>query len=290
MKVFLSWSGERSHKVACAFREWLPSVIQSIEAYVSSEDIEKGARWSGEIAKELDNSHYGIICLTEENKSAPWIHFEAGALSKSMKSGCVSPFLIDIKRSDVQGPLTQFQSVIFEKTDVLKLVVSINEQIPEKNRLTEATLSKSFERWWPQLEDDLHRLEQHADKPKPMQVDEKTRILEDIRELVLQQQRILNSPETLLPQEYVYRIMEPVLTRQHFRPPPDIQRAYEDLCREHTVLVERTQELPESHPERERMKEALAHLERRIVALRKRGYRLPKGLAKSLLDGIPVTE
>lgn len=29
MKVFISWSGNKSHKVGLIFREWLPSVIQS---------------------------------------------------------------------------------------------------------------------------------------------------------------------------------------------------------------------------------------------------------------------
>ena len=67
MKVFLSWSGEVSHKVAIVFRDWLPSVIQAIEPYVSSEDIDKGARWSTDIAEELENSTFGILCVTKEN-------------------------------------------------------------------------------------------------------------------------------------------------------------------------------------------------------------------------------
>ena len=92
MKVFLSWSGSRSHKVALVFRDWLPSVIQEIVPYVSSEDIDKGARWSTDIAKELSDSKFGILCVTRDNINAPWLTFEAGALSKTMDKAFVTRF------------------------------------------------------------------------------------------------------------------------------------------------------------------------------------------------------
>ncbi|MCP4614466.1 MAG: hypothetical protein GY845_37785 [Planctomycetes bacterium] len=72
MKIFISWSGTLSHKVACVLRDWLPSVIQAVEPYVSSEDIDKGARWSTDIAGKLEESSFGIIAVTPENLSAPW--------------------------------------------------------------------------------------------------------------------------------------------------------------------------------------------------------------------------
>lgn len=110
MKIFISWSGEISHQVAVVLRDWLPLVIQSIEPYVSSEDIDKGARWSSDIATELDDSSFGILCVTEDNFEAPWLNFEAGALGKSVEKS-------NVKRSDVHGPILQFQSTIFEKAD-----------------------------------------------------------------------------------------------------------------------------------------------------------------------------
>ena len=105
MKVFLSWSGDLSHSIACELREWLPCVLQYVRPYVSSQDIDKGARWSTDIAKELHESSYGILCITRENIEALWINSEAGALSKTLDKSYVSPILFDIKRSEVQGAL-----------------------------------------------------------------------------------------------------------------------------------------------------------------------------------------
>ncbi len=85
MKVFISWSGERSKAVAQAWHDWLPNVIQAVEPWMSETDIAKGARWGMDMARELDETRVGIICLTPENLNAPWILFEAGALSKTLE-------------------------------------------------------------------------------------------------------------------------------------------------------------------------------------------------------------
>ena len=164
MRVFISWSGNKSHKVALVFRDWLPSVIQSIEPYVSSEDIDKGARWSTDIAKELENSTFGILCVTKDNLEAPWLSFEAGALSKTMDKAFVSPFLFDIKRSEVNGPILQFQSTIFQKEDLKKLVSTLNKACGE-NCIPESRLEKAFEVWFPTLETELNKIKDVIDDP-----------------------------------------------------------------------------------------------------------------------------
>ena len=110
MKVFICWSGSTSKRLAEIFRDWIPAVIQAIKPYFSPEDIEKGARWLPEISRELEESVAGIICLTRDNLEAPWIMFEAGALSKSVKRARIIPLLFDIEATDIKGPLLQFQT------------------------------------------------------------------------------------------------------------------------------------------------------------------------------------
>jgi hypothetical protein len=151
MKVFLGWSGDTSKKVATALHDWLPKVIQSVRPYVSSEDIAKGARWSSEISKELQSSNYGIICITRENLASTWIHFEAGALSREIEKSFVTPFLFNLKVTDIQGPLQQFQTTLNEKDDVLKMIKSINANNDPQLKLDIATLEESFGVRWAKL-------------------------------------------------------------------------------------------------------------------------------------------
>ena len=201
MKVFISWSGNKSHKVGLVFREWLPSVIQSLEPYVSSEDIDKGARWSTDIAKELEDSNFGILCVTKENLHAPWLSFEAGALSKTMDKSFVTPFLFDIKRSEVNGPILQFQSTIFEKDDIKKLIHTLNKACGESG-ISETMLDKAFEVWYPTLEQELNELKE-ADESTDVDTEKikgtySSEIIEEILELSRDNQKLLRNPDSKL--------------------------------------------------------------------------------------------
>jgi hypothetical protein len=97
MKAFISWSGELSHQVALELRRWIPTVVQAVDAWCSSEDIPKGAHWPSELARELDNASFGILCITRGNMTEPWINFEAGALSKALAGRRVSPFMFGLE-------------------------------------------------------------------------------------------------------------------------------------------------------------------------------------------------
>ncbi len=215
MKVFLSWSGDLSHKVALEFREWLPFVIQSVEPYVSSEDIDKGSRWSIDIAKELEDSSFGILCVTPQNIDAPWLNFEAGALSKAFTTSNVSPFLFGLKPSDLKkSPLLQFQSTLYDKKDLLKLVLSINNALG-KEKLDESKLKLTFDVWYEQLKAKLDPLLKEAatktvTKDEELPQNKSNEAVEEILEITREQFKILRNPELILPPNYITHILREI--------------------------------------------------------------------------------
>ena len=118
IKVFISWSGKTSCELAKIFRDWLPSVIQAVKPYYSPDDIAKGERGNTSMATELEQADAGLLCLTRDNLDAPWIMFEAGALSKKLDTSRVCPILFaGLETTDLKGPLGQFQAAKFNKED-----------------------------------------------------------------------------------------------------------------------------------------------------------------------------
>lgn len=211
MKVFLSWSGNKSQEVAKVLKQWLPCVIQSVEPYFSSADIDKGARWSTDIAKELQDASFGILCVTKENLGSPWLNFEAGALSKSIEQSKVCPFLVDLKPSDIQNsPILQFQMTTAAKDDVLRLFKSINDNLGD-SKLNEDVLNTTFDTFWPKIEAALKSVSSVPDAtmvPSKRNQKDSQQTIEEILELVRYQHKLLKTPEEFLPPAYLYDIFQ----------------------------------------------------------------------------------
>ena len=182
MKIFISWSGEFSKELGEVFRNWIPSVLQAVRPYFTPNDVEKGTRWSSDIASELQDSQFGIFCLTRDNITSQWIMFEAGAISKVVDGSHVCPILFELEPSDFSGPLNQFQLTKFNKEEIYNLVKSMNKQLKE-NSLSEKTLESVFEMWWPSLKNEINIiLKKYRDESKP-EIRSDRDILEEILSL-----------------------------------------------------------------------------------------------------------
>lgn len=186
MKIFLSWSGGLSHEVAKALDTWLPQVMNALQPWLSSQDIEKGARWFEEIGETLSTTDFGILCLTQTNIAAPWILFEAGALSKSLGQARVCPLLINIKNADLQGPLAQFNTAGISREEILRLIESINTRLPDDKRRTEVQLEEAFDVWWPRLEVKLAEAVRRSASEEATQPKAPKRPIEDILDEILE--------------------------------------------------------------------------------------------------------
>lgn len=157
MKVFISWSGERSKALASALREWLPGVIQAVKPFASQHDIDKGSRWSGELGKALESTKTGLLCVTSDNRNAPWLIFEAGVLSKELEGARVVPILFGLAPADIDGPLAQFQLTVFTRRDMFKTVQAINAGLGD-SALDPSLLERAFGQNWDVLETQVNAI------------------------------------------------------------------------------------------------------------------------------------
>ena len=162
MKVFISWSGERSRDVATALGDWLPQVLHAIDPFVSTRDLAAGARWAIELAEKLEETAFGIVCVTRENQSEPWLNYEAGAIAKSIAASRVAPLAIDLSPAEIVHPLGQFQATRADREGVGEIIKSMNEACASP--ISEKYLSKAIEMWWPQLEKRLEEIEMKSYK------------------------------------------------------------------------------------------------------------------------------
>lgn len=218
MKVFISWSGDLSRNIAAELFEWLPMVVQSVQPYMSSESIDKGTRWASSIADELEGTSVGIVVLTKENRVAPWINFEAGALAKVVGDTRLAPLIFGLKPSEVGTPLSQFQVTQFDKADVLRLLKSINSCAGDE-ALPEPRLEKMHDALWDQLHSKVEPILESSLRSSPQPIAAKaneasiSKALEEILTLSRQQAHFVMNPERILTPDVVRQIVDTASSR-----------------------------------------------------------------------------
>ena len=151
MRVFISWAGEETREFARSFADWVALVLQEVEPFVSCGDIEPGERWSSKIDEWLEQTDFGILCVTRSNAMRPWLNYEAGALSKKVSAKArVVPYLLDGKPSDFEEPLSLFNMCEANPEATRALIVSLNKLLLRP--LKDTALDAQFNAHWSRLD------------------------------------------------------------------------------------------------------------------------------------------
>jgi hypothetical protein len=129
----------------------------------------------------------GMCCwpyfLTKENLEAPWLMFEAGALSKNVGKSHTIPLLFGIDATDIKGPLSQFQAAPFNKEEIRRILITLNSAL-EDDALESTILNSVFEKWWPDLESKISKLLKEEEPQEKVILRSERDLLEEILAVV----------------------------------------------------------------------------------------------------------
>ena len=148
MRLFISWSGGRSHRLAAVLKEWLETHFYSrgISVFVSS-DIKKGSLWLPAVNAELQQADAGLVCLTAQSLDSDWVIFEAGALSTAvaLRTGEERIFTY------LLGVDSAYQSTVATMEDTLRLINSLLGYL-EVGQVGIGDFAPAWDDLWPRLQ------------------------------------------------------------------------------------------------------------------------------------------
>ncbi len=154
-RIFLSWSGALSQRVATFLHEWLPTVIQGIDPWISTRSIFAGDYWHRAITDNLRLSNIGIVVVTMANQESTWLNYETGALAQSVttRDGAVMPLLVGLSVEDLTGPMKNLQVNTLDEAGMRNVLAVVNEHAQPK--LSEKALEREFKLKWTELENEI---------------------------------------------------------------------------------------------------------------------------------------
>jgi hypothetical protein len=165
MKIFLSWSKDRSKAVAHALEAWLPEVIQVARPFMSERSIGAGTFHHTAVREAIADADYCVVCVTPENASEPWLNYEAGAIAERL-NGKTCPYLfgeIDFATL-ASAPLSRLQGRQATEPGTRTLLDEICGLLPVE--LRPRNLEGAFKRCWPELEAKLKAIGPAPEAPR----------------------------------------------------------------------------------------------------------------------------
>ncbi|MGV9588556.1 hypothetical protein [Streptomyces tendae] len=197
MKLFISWSGDKARQCALVLEDWIKKMNHTVQPFCSPTGIAKGDLARLRISEELRESDLGIVCVTRGNQMAPWLNFEAGAVSKAVSYSRVMPFLIDLRDKDLKsGPLSSYQATdSSDRGHVWDMVKTINGEC--QSPVEPAVLRSHFDLYWGELDEKLKKIRAMAE-PVPEEPRKTPDILNELVRLVRDQNIRIQALESRL--------------------------------------------------------------------------------------------
>ncbi len=152
MKVFISFSGSRSRALAEILRKHIPHIID-VELFLSKSDIGSGAKWSESLTAELEATDFGILVVTPYNLESKWLHFEAGTLTKHREGRACALLFDDVRFTNIEGPLAQFQHREFTQEDFTHLMADLNAKLDKP--MSDETLEYRLAKPWADMNQEI---------------------------------------------------------------------------------------------------------------------------------------
>lgn len=169
MKIFLSWSGDISHRVAKLIDSRILAGCPGLETWVSDR-IRLGDVWLDEVLDNISSADAAIVFVTKENLLSPsWLLFEAGAIFNQVGKSTIISLLHDVPVDDLPKPLKIFQAARISKDSCWRAIKSCYQASGEEalhltNNVDAAR--NHLDSAWPQIETDLAMLGPRYLRPK----------------------------------------------------------------------------------------------------------------------------
>lgn len=165
MNIFLSWSKEESKQYAAIFKKELSKLFTDDSFFMSDQDIGSGSISTDKIQESLAESNYGFLFVTDENANEAWLNYEAGALSKGIKSSHIVPIGFNgLEMQYLSSPLRNFQGFTFNEEKFRKTIKELNKQT--KTHYNEAVLELVLDELWDKISSEVKKIEQNYKKNK----------------------------------------------------------------------------------------------------------------------------